>query len=71
MTLGKTQHSAASDIHSSLSSILKKNESFKIAGIFYQFWDQKFPSINMLMTLVNEVGWFAATLNRPVSYRKD
>lgn len=22
----------------------------------------------MLMTLVNEVGWFASTLNRPVTY---
>lgn len=64
---GKTMHSAAADIHSNLSTIIKKNESYSRAKAFYPFWELRFPSINMLMKLVNEVAWFAATLDKPVN----
>jgi hypothetical protein len=43
----------------------------KIAEIFYSFWNARFPSIDNLMTLVNEVGWFTSYLNKPLQYRSD
>jgi hypothetical protein len=59
LVYNKTPHSASKDIQSILSSRIRQpNESFKIASVFYRFWDAKFPSINMLITLVNEVFFF-------------
>jgi hypothetical protein len=69
LVYGKTKHSATSDILNELRFILKKNETYKIANVFYEFWENRFPAINNLMTLVNEVGWFASYFNKPVRYQ--
>lgn len=49
LVYGKTQHSAAADIQASLASILQSNESSKLASIFYNYWDKRFPKINLFM----------------------
>lgn len=38
LVYGKTQHSAADDIQKELDFIIKRSESYKVAGVFYKFW---------------------------------
>lgn len=45
-----------------------RGDATKVATALYKYWEEKFPAINNLMTLVNEVGWLASFLNRPVRY---
>lgn len=66
----KTQHSAAEDIHSFLNLFIQKNESYKVAGVLYKFWDTKFLSIAGLMRLFNQIGWFAAKSMRGLCVMK-
>lgn len=36
-----------------------------MADALSKVWEDGFPSFKNLMTLVNEVGWFAGLFNRP------
>lgn len=67
MTLvyGKSQHSAAQDIYErNISTFANKRDCYKLDGLLYEIWNQRFPLINLLIKLVNTVGWFAAFLNK-------
>lgn len=46
---------------------MRRSKSLKSFTSFV--WDKRFPEINVLMNLVNEIGWFAATQKMPVTYR--
>jgi len=65
---GKTQFSAITDILQALDFTLSKGDAFKIADALYKYWEDGFPSINTLMNLVNEVGWFTGFLKRHIRY---
>jgi len=65
---GKTQHAAAADIYEELSFILLKNECYKVAAYLFEIWHSKNPTIVGLMSLFNQIGWFASYLGRPVRY---
>lgn len=60
----------ASDRNKSLENVITYRESYTIATAFYEYWNTRFPpTIFNFMKLVNEVGWFASYLNKPVQYR--
>lgn len=40
--------------------------AMQVAEALYRFWEDRYPYIQNLMTLVNEVGWFAGLFNRPI-----
>lgn len=60
MPPGQRVRSATADIKKAFENIITNKESYKIAEIFYSFWNERFPSIDNLMTFVNEVGWFTS-----------
>jgi len=68
LVYGKGLMSSAQDISEAMYEILKRNELLIVSTSFFRFWFDKYPQIKNLMTLINLGGWFAATLNRPVSY---
>lgn len=59
---GKTKHSARADILKALDFTLGKGDAYKLADALYRFWGERFPAINNLMTLVNEVGWMTGLI---------
>lgn len=54
---GKTKHSATTDILKALDFTLSKGDGYKLAEAFYIYRERKFPTINQIMKIVNEVGW--------------
>jgi DNA-directed RNA polymerase len=68
LVYGKGLMSSAQDISAAMYDILKTNENIIVSAAFYRFWFEKYPQIKNLMNLINLGGWFAATLNLPVSY---
>jgi len=68
LVYGKSLMSSANDIKADLYAILKRNEHMTVAAAFYRFWEYKYPLLKNLMNLINLAGWFAAFLNKPVSY---
>lgn len=51
---GKTKHSATTDI---LKALYFTGDGYKLAEALYIYRERKFPSINQIMKIVNEVGW--------------
>lgn len=68
LVYGKTKYSARTDILKALDFTLTKGDAYKLADAMYRFWAERFPARNMLMELVNEVGWLCGFLNKPVKY---
>ena len=68
LVYGQTKHSATTDIISNLGENLDGKDAYKLAEGLYKFWESRFPQVFNLMTLVNEVGWFAAFFNRAIVY---
>lgn len=68
---GKTRHSAREDILKALHFALSQGEAYKVADALYRFWEERYPGIDNLMTLVNEVGWFSGFFNKPFWYQSE
>lgn len=73
LVYGKTQVSSITDIQQALDFSLSRGDAYKVAAGLYKYWENRFPAIHNLMTLVNEVGWFAVRevegLNSKLSLR--
>lgn len=70
MPLGKTKDSATADIKSELGDKISGKDAYKLADAFYKLWKERFPDVQNLMNLVNEVGWFAGYRKEPIIYSK-
>lgn len=71
LVYGQTRHSAQSDILKALYFTLGKGDAYKVADALYRFREERYPAIDNLMTLVNEVGCFAGYLKRPIRYHSE
>lgn len=60
LVYGKSKHAAAQDISKSgISLVATSRDAYLIANMCYEYGLLTYPTINKLMRLVNEIGWFA------------
>lgn len=69
LVYGKTEFSARSDImRGGGFSLLTRRDAYVLTHALYRFWEERFPGVKNLMSLVNEIGWLCSFLDRPVRY---
>lgn len=65
---GKSVMSMKDDIKLKYDALLDTKESYKLARLFYTFWEESFPDVNNLMRLINLLSWLCSSINRPLLY---
>lgn len=66
---GKTLMSTAKDLKNVLSHYLTHKECFKVARLCFKFWSLNYHKLENLSKLIGNIGWVAATRERPVYYK--
>ncbi|KAK8488086.1 hypothetical protein V6N11_019756 [Hibiscus sabdariffa] len=66
---GKTLMSTAKDLKNVLSHYLTNKECFKVARLCFKFWSLNYHKLENLSKLIGNIGWVAATRERPVYYK--
>jgi DNA-directed RNA polymerase len=69
LVYGKTVFSMVQDIRNNeKGSSLTFKECYNLAKLCYDFYCYKYPDIVNLMNLLNLIGWFCSSLDKPVLY---